>query len=65
MSNEPKVLVELSPEEITWLADVLHDRWAVAVSIGDSEKLQRDKKINNDIRNRILDKAYDQGFGNL
>jgi len=66
--NNPKVLVEFTPEEITWLADILHARWAAAVNLGTqgaSEKLEKDKRINNEIRNRILDKASDQGFGNL
>jgi len=84
MSNEPKVLVEFSPEEITWLSDKLNELrqgWnAVALfkasgiqSRGEASdhekemllKIEEEKKMEATIRNRLLDKASDQGFGNL
>lgn len=83
-SNNPMVLVELSPEEITWLADRLHDfrqqansmSLRAAALVADKpeaeekfrlalEEVDRNKKMEAAIRNRILNKADDQGFGNL
>lgn len=84
LSNEPRVLVELSPEEITWLADRLHDfrQQATALSLRGAslvadkpeaeekfrkalEEVDHHKKMEAAIRNRILNKAADQGFGDL
>ncbi len=71
MSNDPKILVEFTPAEITWLADRLHEEWqrtlqAGAVATGDNaEKVRLHQEMQNLLRNRILDKASDQGFGNL
>lgn len=75
MSNDPKVLIEFDPEEITWLADQLHmlRNWAdKAILMADGkdkeklvEKLEEYKKMEARLRNRILDKADNQGFGNL
>lgn len=71
MTNDPKVLVEFTPEEITWLADRMHEEWqramtAKAIATGDnSDKVAKHMEFERNIRNRILDKAYDQGFGNL
>ncbi len=70
-TNDPKVLVEFSPEEITWLADRLHEEWlrtlqAGAIATGDNaDKVAKHQAMQNRLRNRILDKASDQGFGNL
>ena len=83
-SNDPKVLVEFSPEEIAWLADKLNELrqgWTAAALFkatgiqqrgGASEsekqmllKIEEEKKVEAVIRNRLLDKASDQGFGNL
>lgn len=55
MSNDPKVLVEFSPDEIKWLADLLHDRWHTFSAM----------KANNAVRNRLLDNTSKQGFGDL
>jgi hypothetical protein len=72
MSNDPKVLVEFSPEEIAWLADRLHEEWsralvagAVATTPEAKEKIQTHKEMEARLRNRLLDKAHDQGFGHL
>lgn len=73
MSNDPKVLVEFSPEEIKWLADLLHDRYwqysAMKANYADSPKhvvkAETDQKINNNVRNRLIDNASNQGFGDL
>lgn len=73
MSNDPKVLVEFSPDEIKWLADLLHDRWhtfsAMKANWADSEKhvekANTDQAINNAVRNRLLDNTSKQGFGDL
>lgn len=72
MSNEPKVLVEFSPEEITWLADRLHEIWGTlvttkAIVTDESAKLlaERHKEITLRVKNRIEDKAKEQGFGHL
>jgi hypothetical protein len=83
-SNDPKVLVEFSPEEIKWLADRLHEmrqNWnAVALFkaqgiqsrgvASDHERelirqLEDQKKMEATIRNRLVDKASEQGFGDL
>jgi hypothetical protein len=83
-SNQPKVLVEFSPDEIAWLADRLHEYRqglnAAALfkaqgiqSRGEATenersmilKLEEDKKIEATLRNRLVDKAADQGFGDL
>lgn len=71
MSNEPRILVEFTPDEITWLADRLHEEWlrglkAGAIATGDNaDKVKAHQDMQNTLRNRILDKASDQGFGNL
>lgn len=31
-SNDPKVLIEFSPDEISWLADRLHEEWGRAMT---------------------------------
>jgi hypothetical protein len=85
-TNEPKVLVELTPEELTWLADRLHEmrnQWTGAEFLGATvdaanmsgtsydklmkarEQIEQHKKMEARLRNRFLDKAYDQGFGHL
>lgn len=70
-SNNPKVLIEFDPEEITWLADRLHEEGvriltAQAVATGDNvAKVETHKEMERRLRNRLLDRAYDQGFGNL
>lgn len=71
-SNTPKVLVEFTPEEISWLADRLHEEWertVVAKTVATSDeaqaKIEKHQKMERTLRNRILDKAHDQGFGNL
>ncbi len=61
MSNDPKVLVEFSPDEIKWLADLLHDRWHTFSAM----KANTDQAINNAVRNRLLDNTSKQGFGDL
>jgi hypothetical protein len=70
--NNPKVLVEFSPEEIAWLADRLHEEWIRAVAAGaiastpeSQEKIAEHKKMEAKIRNRLLDNASKQGFGDL
>lgn len=89
LSNDPKVLVEFSPEEISWMADRWHEmraQWTSAEMMGarllneeDSpmsddtrEKIEKAKKeieehklMEARLRNRVLDKAADQGFGDL
>lgn len=71
MSNDPKILVEFTPEEITWLADRLHEEWqrtlaAAMVATGDNiDKVEAHQKMQNLLRNRLLNKAADQGFGDL
>lgn len=71
MSNNPKILVEFSPEEITWLADRLHEEWARmlqagAIATGDNiAKVEKHQEMQNRLRNRILEKASSQGFGEL
>lgn len=84
ISNEPKILVEFSPDEVTWLADRLHELrqgWTAAglmkaqgaQSRGEASDRERDmiqkledhKKMEAHLRNRILGKASDQGFGHL
>lgn len=82
--NQPKILVEFSPEEVTWLADRLHE-WrasynalalsytkdvmdkghATEANVKTIEAIEEHKLMKAKIRNRILDKADDQGFGNL
>lgn len=70
-SNDPKILVELSPEELAWLADRLHEEWgrtlnAKAVATGDNvAKVEKHQKMQNTIRLRLLKNAVDQGFGDL
>lgn len=87
-TNTPKVLVEFTPEEITWMADRFHEmrgQWMAAELLGGSltaegrelsptnaEKLakakvqiEEHKKMEAALRNRIIDKAAEQGFGNL
>lgn len=84
-SNDPKVLVEFSADEISWLADRLHEEWgramqAVAATSGwedyvdpdvrekarvAHEKAKAHQRMQNDLRNRMLDNAYKQGFGHL
>lgn len=84
-SNSPKVLVEFEPDEISWLADRLHEEWgramqAVAVTSGwesytdpevrekarlAHEKAKAHQDMQNRLRNRLLDKSYEQGFGHL
>lgn len=71
-TNKPKVLVELSPEQLTWLADRLHEEWARSVSaraVVSSDdlvkKVQDNKQMAIDIM-LLLDKnSNDQGFGSL
>lgn len=84
MSNDPKILVEFSPEEITWLADRLHEfrdqvtnttlrGAALAVDLPGAEErfrkalssVDKHKQMEATIRNKLLDKAHDQGFGEL
>lgn len=71
-SNDPKILVEFAPEEVSWLADRLHEEWArtlqaatIVQSSDLAEKVQAHQTMQNKLRNRLLDKAYQQGFGNL
>lgn len=83
-SNDPKVLVEFSPAEITWLSDRLHELrqgWVAAGlmkaesiqqrgAASDNEKaliqkLEDYKAMEARLRNRLLNKAQDQGFGHL
>jgi hypothetical protein len=70
-SNDPKVLVEFSPEEISGLADILHDLWAAGVSMKAMlppekvAKIQERIDLANKLRNRALDNASKQGFGEL
>lgn len=82
--NDPKVLVELSPAEVAWLSDRLHEMcqgWSAAALMKDMEIQQRGeasqrerdmilaleehKRMEAAIRNRILNKAAEQGFGDL
>ena len=71
MTNNPKVLVEFSPEEIAWLADRLHEEWMRTVNAGkiamgeNAEKVRRHQEMQNTLRNRILNSASKQGFGEL
>jgi len=84
MSNDPKVLVEFSLEEIRWLADKLHELrngWnsvALFKAMGiqqrgeasDNEremllKLEEEKRMEALLRNRLVDKVHDRGFGHL
>lgn len=84
LTNDPKVLVEFSPEEIVWLADRLHEfrslavsatLKAAAISAGNPEaeekfrnaleEVDKHKKMEATIRNRLVDKASEQGFGDL
>lgn len=72
MSNKPMVLVEVSEEETKWLADLLHDVYfgcsAIKASTQDKEQLARleaKQKMAAKLMNRFLDKAEEQGFGNL
>ena len=71
-TNTPKVLIELEPEEISWLADRLHEEWQrtlaaemVASTPENIAKVEQHKKMERKLRNLLLDKAYEQGFGNL
>ena len=75
-SNRPMVLVELTPEEVAWLADRLHDyrRQANAVLLTlegvDADPaihaaLEEHKAVEARLRNRILDSAAKRGFGDL
>lgn len=85
-SNQPKVLVELDPEDIKWLADRLHEEAGRAMQ---AELLISSKRLDNAqrklskkdqakvdtiakhkstayrLKNLFLDKAADQGFGDL
>lgn len=70
--NEPRVLVEFSAEEVTWLCDRLHEEWArtlVAKAITGApttqEIVDKHQEMQNRLRNRLLDKSFDQGFGHL
>jgi hypothetical protein len=84
MSNNPKILMEFDPEEVSWLADRLHEMrqgWVAASLMkcegiqqrGQAsenektmlEKLEEHKKMEARLRNRLVDKAHDQGFGHL
>lgn len=84
MTNDPKILVEFSPEEVKWLADRLHEMrfgWnsaALVKAMGIQERgeasenekrmileIEDHKRMEAAIRNRILNRADDQGFGNL
>ncbi len=84
MSNDPRVLVEFAPDEITWLSDRLHELragWNAALLFKASGIQQRGKASENEkamilaleehksmearLRNRLVDKASDQGFGDL
>jgi hypothetical protein len=71
-SNEPKILVEFTPEEIAWLADRMHEEWqrtvaakAIASSPDALTKVEAHQKMEYEIRTKILDNAYKQGFGDL
>jgi len=71
-TNDPKILVEFTPEEIKALSDHFHDVYWQITSIKPSvenpdtlAKLEAKQKLVSKIMNRLLDKADDQGFGNL
>lgn len=73
-TNNPKVLAEFDPEEITWLADRLHEEWerlimakakAITTSPEKLAKIEEYQRMERSIRNRILKNADDQGFGSL
>lgn len=71
-TNKPKVLIEFEPEEISWLADRLHEEWQrtltaamVAKTPEAIAKVEKHKEMERRLRLRLLDKAYDQGFGDL
>ena len=77
LSNDPKILTELSPEELSWLADRLHEEWSRSVAAGaivsSSEKesqekikkVEAHKQMTIRLLNRFLNNAANQGFGDL
>lgn len=71
MSNEPKVLVEFNAEEAKWLLDRLHEEWgrsvaAGAIATGDNVPVVADhKKMAIELKNRIEENGFNQGFGFL
>ena len=74
-SNQPKVLVEFSPEEAAWLMDILHDDWhrRIAMEIAthgfdndhNAHVIRWKKHRASMFLNRIDKRASDQGFGDL
>lgn len=71
MSNNPKVLNELTPIEQSWLMDVLHEEWnrrvvQVALRSDYSTHVVQYHKHTASRLLRLLDHNADtQGFGNL
>lgn len=69
--NNPRVLVEFDEHEAAWLADRLHEEWArritQAVIVGgyNAHVVQYHKNRAAKLMNRIVDKAWDQGFGHI
>lgn len=70
MSNDPKILLELSEEEAKWLLDRLHEEWvrsvsarAIVTSAETAEKVNAHKKMGIEIKNRLEENAFKQGFG--
>jgi hypothetical protein len=73
MTNDPKILVEFSPDEIKCLADLLYDRYwqfsAMKANHSDNVKnveiAKKEMNVNNNVRNRLLGNASRQGFGEV
>lgn len=72
MSNEPKILIEFTSEEIKFLADRLHEEWARTVQakaiVTDAAAhivVEEHQKMASKLMNCLVDKASDQGFGDL
>lgn len=82
--NEPRILVEFSPQEMKWLADRLHElrqgmtSAALVKAMGIQQRgeasenerrmileLEEHKRMEATLRNRMLGKAAEQGFGDL
>lgn len=85
-SNNPKVLVELDPDDIKWLADRLHEEAGRAMQAelmvsskrlddpkrrlskkdqAKVEEIAKHKSTAYRLKNLLVDKASDQGFGDL
>lgn len=73
-SNNAKILVEFSEEEISWLADRLHEECARGVSAkaivsglknGNLNVVEQHLEMERRLRLRLLNKAVEQGFGDL